>query len=174
MSHSLKRSWNPSIKYISTTKSHLALFIESIIMFPVFQPIFAFQPMKLSALETTDKTGFKILLHFSGEIVGTRPLWKNINDCQLHLMEASFGAREIVCCVVVVQSSVGFPPPGDTINASTALRPESVILPVTKCVLWKASGLSRCLHCWFGEWATPTEVGESGSFQAHRDPGLED
>ena len=69
-------------------------------MFPVFQPIFAFQPMKLSALETTDKTGFKILLHFSGEIVGTRPLWKNINDCQLHLMEASFGAREFVCCVV--------------------------------------------------------------------------
>ena len=100
MSHSLKRLWNPSVKYISTTKSHLELFIESIIMFPVFQPIFAFQPMKLSALETTDKTGFKILLHFSGEIVGTRPLWKNINDCQLHLMEASFGAREFVCCVV--------------------------------------------------------------------------
>ena len=25
----------------------------------------------------------------------------DMNDCQLHLMEASFGAREIVCCVVV-------------------------------------------------------------------------
>ena len=33
------------------TVSHVGLFIEeSIIMFPVFQPIFAFQPIKLSAL----------------------------------------------------------------------------------------------------------------------------
>ena len=38
------------------TVSHSGRYIEeNIIMFPVFQPIFAFQPTKLSALKITDK-----------------------------------------------------------------------------------------------------------------------